>query len=691
MSAQPTGLIRNINPPGSQVPDPQWPYVGVVNFALNPLSGDQALISSAEGRVYRTETAGQFWLEIAEPGVDILDGAQSLAMAYGAPDPGTNAALDNFIYVGTQGGHIYLTLDGGGSGHWTDLSAGLDGSPVESIVTNPTRGSHEAYAVTHNGVYHMADSSAAGATWTQINGPTLLNGNPAPGNIFALTHNPFGTTSLSETEAKAFNLTSIQADWRYLIPDNFNNPNGPTHPLLYVGGEGGVYRSLDDGQTWSLFPDTGTGSLLNSPYPNGGGLPVARVTDLDLSLGNINPTTGQPDESTSSNVLLATTFGRGSFAIRLAPIIFPASVVLDPTLPAPNGSGGANGIVKVTQPVIDGLSEQSAFGNTVTVNLIDQTPGSATFGQVIGTGSTNAAGRFAVQINAGVFKADGSTNGLKKIGVQAVNQSGTLGNIATLSFTLSVPQLTKPSIALSSADDSGAKNDNITNVKQPHFVGVTSPGPGVSVDLIDTDGDISGAAGSVLGTVSANNLGNYIIQVPSTLTDGVYHVQVRARDISGNMSLSSVLTLQIISTPPTTVPTIAMSSADDTGVKGDGITALRRPRLIGKAVPGGFTQIVQDQFIPDNGTSLVSNIVVPFDGGQFVIADLNVQLDITHPRDSDLTIVLIDPQGGQHPLFAGVGGSGKNFTGTILDDQAAKPITDPSAAGALQPVVPDIQ
>ena len=356
-----------------------------------------------------------------------------------------------------------------------------------------------------------------------------------------------------------------------------------------------------------------------------------------------------------------------------------ASVALDPTLPAPNGSGGANGIVKVTQPVIDGLSEQSAFGNTVTINLIDQTPGSATFGQVIGTGSTNAAGRFAVQINAGVFKADGSTNGLKKIGVQAVNQSGTLGNIATLSFTLSVPQLTKPSIALLSADDSGAKNDNITNVKQPHFVGVTSPGPGVSVDLIDTDGDISGAAGSVLGTVSANNLGNYIIQVPSTLTDGVYHVQVRARDISGNMSLSSVLTLQIISTPPTTVPTIAMSSADDTGVKGDGITALRRPRLTGKAVPGGFTQIVQDQFIPDNGTSLVSNIVVPFDGGQFVIADLNVQLDITHPRDSDLTIVLIDPQGGQHPLFAGVGGSGKNFTGTILDDQAAKPITDPSA------------
>ena len=30
-----------------------------------------------------------------------------------------------------------------------------------------------------------------------------------------------------------------------------------THPALYVGGDGGVFRSLDQGETWTVFPDTG--------------------------------------------------------------------------------------------------------------------------------------------------------------------------------------------------------------------------------------------------------------------------------------------------------------------------------------------------------------------------------------------------------------------------------------------------
>ena len=35
---------------------------------------------------------------------------------------------------------------------------GLDGSPIEQIVTDPARGSHEAYAVTQKGVYVIGNS-----------------------------------------------------------------------------------------------------------------------------------------------------------------------------------------------------------------------------------------------------------------------------------------------------------------------------------------------------------------------------------------------------------------------------------------------------------------------------------------------------------------------------------------------------
>ena len=649
---------------------------------------------------------------------------------------------------------------------------------------------------------------AAGAKWENITG-----------NLFQVLHTPFLTSGIAGdnlTEAEARYLTSIQADWRYVIPDDLNNPTGPTHPMLYVGGEAGVYRSFDKGQSWSFFPDSGANSLLKSPREDGN-LPVAHVTELNLVLGNVNPTTGRPDVSTGSNILLATTYGRGSFAIRLAPIVFPNSLKFDLTLPnppgPPNGSDSGiigDGITNVTDPVIDGLSEQTAFGNTVTIGLIDLTnPNNPVpIPLAAGTNQTDVFGKFAVQIAPGYFKTDGSTDGPKVIGVQATDGSGTKGNIALFKFTLDtappgkpgaprleaasdsglsnsdnitnvvigpifdvlpagpniiaqnvellrdgvmvatvqipagpvsgsvmltdpgrvsdgqhvytaeqvdiasnvgpqsnpltvtfdtiapntppatmldpnddtgvkgdgqtkvrqphligtlVPETvdpvaqvqiissnntvlgtafsapngaysvqfaspladgvyavniraedvagnlsslspvfvlrinnklpTAPTIFLFSGDDSGVKGDNITNVRRPHLVGTTDPG--LNVDLIDTNGDVSGTPGAVLpGTAIADSNGNYVVQFASPLPDGVYHVQTQARDAADNKALSPILALTIDATPPTTAPTLGIDPNDDSGVKGDGITNVRAPHLVGVTEPGGVVQII---------------------------------------------------------------------------------------------------
>ena len=161
-------------------------------------------------------------------------------MAYGAPDPADpSGALNDFLYVGTEAGHLFVTFSGGGANgnQWKNLSAGLDGSAVQSIITNPNRGSHEAYAVTLNGVYHMVDSTVANATWQNITGALLS----IQHNLFT----PFNDATQFSGTQPAY-LTSIKADWRYAIPDNASefsqpaNPPGPVHPVLYVGGEGGV-------------------------------------------------------------------------------------------------------------------------------------------------------------------------------------------------------------------------------------------------------------------------------------------------------------------------------------------------------------------------------------------------------------------------------------------------------------------
>jgi MYXO-CTERM domain-containing protein len=56
--------------------------------------------------------------------------------------------------------------------------------------------------------------------------------------------------------------------------------------------------------------------------------------------------------------------------------------------------------------------------------------------------------------------------------------------------------------------------------------------------------------------------------------------------------------------------------------------------------------------------------------GGTLIVDLDVSLDITHTWASDLTVTLEAPSGTVITLFDGVGGSGNNFTDTVLDDEA---------------------
>jgi large repetitive protein len=579
-----SGLVQTSN-------DPQWPQFSPIyanglpfgNFAVNPINGSQVMISSNAGRIFATSNGGQFWLSIGEPGS--LDGSYAPALTFGAPDPkapGGIGNLNNFLYAGTVAGHIFVSQTGGGGnlGAWTSVSSGLDGSPVVKIVTDPTRGSHDAYAVTQKGVYYITDSLQVGAAWQNITG-----------NLFALSNSQFGTNSLQQTALSY--LTSIQADWRYVIPIDPKNPTAGTHPVLYVSGEAGVFRSLDNGATWSTYPSM----AFDGSAVDGGYLPNAHVTDLSVSLGKVDPTTGRAIAVAGDpNVLLASTYGRGQFAIRLAPIVFPTSIALDTKLPAPSGSnsGGtdANGhpIVTVAQPVIDGLSEQTAFGNTVRISILDLTD--PTNPHVIGgfdpanpatdvpANYTDSAGHFQVQVSPTGF----TTNGPKTIGIMATDASGTQGNIATLLFTLNAKLVSQtapatPSIGLNPLDDTSG-GLNITRNTSPRLIGTTDPGTQVQVFLKSTNGV---ASNTLIGTTTTDSLGNYTVQFP-TSPDGVYIVQAIATNTFGSTP-GPLFTFTIKTTAPTIQPTLLLSPADDTGIKGDSITATRMPHFIGVTDP----------------------------------------------------------------------------------------------------------
>ncbi len=67
--------------------------------------------------------------------------------------------------------------------------------------------------------------------------------------------------------------------------------------------------------------------------------------------------------------------------------------------------------------------------------------------------------------------------------------------------------------------------------------------------------------------------------------------------------------------------------------------------------------------------TLTSSLIV---ADSLAILNLTVGVNITHPRDADLTLTLIAPDGSTVPLFAG--GTGANLTNTVFDDSATTAI-----------------
>ncbi|HVT80383.1 MAG TPA: proprotein convertase P-domain-containing protein [Phycisphaerae bacterium] len=92
--------------------------------------------------------------------------------------------------------------------------------------------------------------------------------------------------------------------------------------------------------------------------------------------------------------------------------------------------------------------------------------------------------------------------------------------------------------------------------------------------------------------------------------------------------------------------------------------------------------------IPDNNTNgATSSITMAGLGG--TITKITVSLNITHQRDSNLTVSLIGPDNTQITLFSGIGGTnGANFNNTILSDSASTLISAGVApfAGTFKPI-----
>ncbi len=126
----------------------------------------------------------------------------------------------------------------------------------------------------------------------------------------------------------------------------------------------------------------------------------------------------------------------------------------------------------------------------------------------------------------------------------------------------------------------------------------------------------------------------------------------------------------------------SLKAFKDYDLNGDGI--LTSGEVLRSASAIGGTFVNDDAMVLPPRKTIISEIEVD---ENFAIADLKVQISITHTSVSLLDGFLTGPDGQRIELFAGVGGSDDHFDQTVFDDAAEARITKsrPPFKGSFRP------
>ena len=303
-----------------------WTSIGPGPFGEGPISGVNALaldpttpttLYAGGVGVFKSTDGGASWSP-ATTGLTCISSAPggppvtvTCAVTALALDPTTPTTLYAGARLGTGGGGVFKSTDGGGS--WspatTGLTCGAFTCDVNALALDPTTPTTLYAGTSTGGVFKTIDG---GGSWSPVN--TGLPCGPFTCGVTALALDPTTPTILyAGTEDGVFKTTDGGTSWRntLAVPRVSALALDPTTPTtLYAGTQSrggpagsvnpaqGVFKSTDGGGSWS--PAT-TGLTCVSAAP--GGAPVT-VTCSVAALA-LDPTT--------PTILYAGTFSGGVF------------------------------------------------------------------------------------------------------------------------------------------------------------------------------------------------------------------------------------------------------------------------------------------------------------------------------------------------------------------------------------------
>jgi hypothetical protein len=224
-------------------------------IAITPAPTSSRLFAATGNGLYRSLNSGVAWTKMT-----------------GSPIPGFNATdvcidptTPTTVYAAFWGGGIYKTTNANTSGQptWTKLAGGLPASGFTRIALGLSASSPQTiFALMADNSYTVNSfliSSDGGSTWTaiplpggNIGGQGFYNLNvavdPTTPDIVYLS----GISVWKAVRNSATGVWAITEIGATIHPDNHAFAFQPgSHSILYAGSDGGIYKSIDGGATWS--------------------------------------------------------------------------------------------------------------------------------------------------------------------------------------------------------------------------------------------------------------------------------------------------------------------------------------------------------------------------------------------------------------------------------------------------------
>jgi photosystem II stability/assembly factor-like uncharacterized protein len=200
---------KNASPPAKKAErDEVW----MAFLDMDP--NDSRTVFAGGLRVWRTRNDGDRWHAVSE----ILDGSPISAVEIAQ-------ANSRMVYVGTENGGIFRSMDGGDS--WSgDISGPLPGFTITRLLTSPIN-ARLVYAVVANfGASHVFQSRDGGQTWTDVDRRRLPD---VPHHAIAIPRRKPSTLYVC-SDAGVYVSTDAGNDWKNLTR---NLPTVPIVDLVY--------------------------------------------------------------------------------------------------------------------------------------------------------------------------------------------------------------------------------------------------------------------------------------------------------------------------------------------------------------------------------------------------------------------------------------------------------------------------